>query len=92
MVSLSDDVLNVSPIDLRKVDPQTQPTACSDMFRDKESIRGNASQRVIYAGGSLTVQSDPAIAMMIVEKIAKSLAANLKAQMPATANLGRGFR
>src|SRR4030095_345194 len=91
-VGLSDAALNLSPIDLRQVDPQTQPAACSDIFGNKESIRGNASQCVVNAGGSFTVQSDSPIAMMIVEKIAKTLAANLKAQMPTTATLGRGFR
>jgi hypothetical protein len=51
-----------------------------------------ASQHVVNAGRGFTVQSDPAIAMMIVEKIAKGFAANLKAQMPSTANFGRGLR
>src|SRR5262245_43388021 len=75
-----------------QVQPKTEPAARSNILRDKETIRGDACQSRINASRRLTIEDDALIAVMIVEKIPKRLAAHVETEVAVASNCCRSFR
>lgn len=80
-VSFRDHALNLFPVDLRQIKPETKPATSPDVFGNEKAFRSGMGESFIHAGSGLTIQSHPAVAVMIVKKVTELFAADFETQV-----------
>lgn len=83
-ISIDDDALHLIPVDLWEIDPKPNPTSRSKVGGYVKALGFEVGETLVRAGFSFAIESYAPVAVMVVEIVAESFSANLKAQVLVT--------
>ena len=80
-IRIDDEALDLVPVDAGEIEPQTDPAAGPEVGGNVETLGREVDKCLIPSGLGSAVERNAPVAVMVLEIVAESLAANLQAQV-----------